>query len=319
VDLIAAVAPSGKQPRAEILDRPYPVDAQERLCRQAAAAIGFDFQAGRLDVSVHPFCSEIGPGDVRLTTRYTEGAFGALFGVLHEAGHGLYEQGLPPEHFGSPRGRSVSLGIHESQSRLWENLVGRGRPFWVYFWPHLRKELGSAVADVQQDEWLGAVNRIAPSLIRVEADEATYNLHILLRFELELALMQGELSPRDAPGAWNETMRKYLGLVPPDDARGCLQDIHWSGGAIGYFPTYTLGNLYAAQFMETARQEIGDLDGHIERGEFAPLLEWLRQRIHRLGRTHRPRDLVRQVTGRDLSAKPLLDHLRRKAERYCGV
>jgi carboxypeptidase Taq len=319
VDLVGRVSGSSRRPPVDLLNRDFPVPALERLCRDAAGQIGFDFDAGRLDVSVHPFCADIGPGDVRLTTRYTEGMFGAFFGVLHEAGHGLYEQGLPSEHYGTPRGRSVSLGIHESQSRMWENLVGRSRSFWGFFWPRARQALSGALADVDLSSWLAAVNQVSPSLIRVEADEATYNLHILLRFELEVAMMQGDLSPRDVPGAWNEKTKKYLGLTPPDDAHGCLQDIHWSGGAIGYFPTYTLGNLYAAQFFEQARRDLGDLDAQFARGEFGGLLGWLRSRIHGLGRTYRPRDLLRHVTGQDLSAQPLLRHLSQRAAMYYGV
>jgi carboxypeptidase Taq len=202
---------------------------------------------------------------------------------------------------------------------MWENLVGRSRSFWAHFWPPARQALGGVLADVELDSWLSAVNQVSTSLIRVEADEATYNLHILLRFELEMAMMQGDLSPGDVPGAWNEKMRKYLGLTPPDDAHGCLQDIHWSGGAIGYFPTYTLGNLYAAQFFEQARRDLGDLDAQFSRGDFAGLLGWLRSRIHGLGRTYRPRDLLRHVTGQDLSAQPLLRHLGQKAAMYYGV
>jgi carboxypeptidase Taq len=251
-----------------------------------------------------------------MTTRYNEGKFGAFFGVLHETGHGLYSQGLPAEHFGTPLGDDISLGIHESQSRMWENFVGRSRPFWQLILLKAQLLIPDALRDVNLDEWLFAQNDIRPSLIRVEADEATYNLHILLRFELERAIMRDELSPADLPGAWNEAMGKYLGLRPPDDARGCLQDIHWSGGAIGYFPTYTLGNLYAAQFFEQARKDIGDLDALFARGEFRPLLDWLRSNIHRHGKRYRARELVKRVTGRSLSAQPLLDHLARNVRTY---
>jgi carboxypeptidase Taq len=255
-----------------------------------------------------------------MTTRYDEKYFGdAFFGVLHESGHGLYEQGLPAEHFGTPRGRAVSLGIHESQSRLWENFVGRGRAFWRYFLPKARSAFPEALNGVGDDEWYFAVNDVRPSLIRTEADEATYNLHVLLRFELEQAMLRDELKVDDVPAAWNERMRKYLGLTPPDDARGCLQDIHWSGGSLGYFPTYTLGNLYAAQFFERARADLGDLDAMFARGEFAPLLGWLRQNIHRHGMRYRGPELVKRVTGKELSAEPLLRHLRGKTAELYGV
>ena len=317
VELIAKIVDSGKKAPVEILERKYPADAQEKLARLASAAIGFDFESGRLDVSVHPFCSGIGPGDTRLTTRYDENYFGdAFFGVLHETGHGLYEQGLEPQHFGTPRGEAVSLGIHESQSRLWENLVGRSRPFWKHFLPKAREAFPQALQDVSEDDWYFAINDVRPSLIRTEADEATYNLHVLLRFELEEAMLRSDLTAADLPGAWTEKMKQYLGLTPPDDARGCLQDIHWSGGAIGYFPTYTLGNLYAAQFFEKAREDLGDLDAQFARGQFAPLLHWLRQNIHRHGKTYPPRELVKRVTGKEPTADALLRHLRKKAELY---
>jgi carboxypeptidase Taq len=317
VELIAGIVDSGRKAPVEILERENTIQDQERLARMAAAAVGFDFEAGRLDVSLHPFCSGLGPGDTRLTTRYQARDFsGALFGVLHETGHGLYDQGLEADHFGTPRGEAISLGIHESQSRMWENLVGRSRSFWQYFLPVVREAFPQPLAGVSDDNWYFAINDIRPSLIRTEADEATYNLHVLLRFELEEAMLKGDLSPADLPGAWTEKMQKYLGLTPPDDARGCLQDIHWSGGAIGYFPTYTLGNLYAAQFFEQARKDIGDLDAQFAAGDFAPLLGWLRQNIHRHGKRYLPRQLVKKVTGSDLSAEPLLRHLRKKAQLY---
>lgn len=320
VELIRDIANSGRKAPVEILQRSYPRDAQEKLARQASAAIGFDYEAGRLDVSVHPFCSGIGPGDTRMTTRYDEHWFGdAFFGVLHETGHGLYHQGLEPAHFGTPRGRYISLGIHESQSRLWENMVGRSRAFWQFFLPKARTAFPRTLAGVNDDQWYFAVNDIQPSLIRTESDEATYNLHILLRFELEQSLIRGQLSVDDVPAAWNEKMRQYLDLTPPDDAQGCLQDIHWSSGSFGYFPTYTLGNLYAAQFFEKAANDLGDLDGLLSRGDFSPLLQWLRQNIHHHGQRYKAPDLVKRVTGHPLTSDPLLRHLRRKAGELYGV
>jgi carboxypeptidase Taq len=321
VNLIRRITDSPRKAPLEILERPYPAAAQEKLARQAAAAMGFDFDAGRLDTSVHPFCSGIGPGDTRMTTRYDPNFIGdAFFGVLHETGHGLYEQGLPAEHFGTPLGESISLGIHESQSRMWENLVGRSRSFWTFFLPSARAEFPAALTGVTDDDWYRAINDVRPSLIRTESDETTYNLHILLRFELEQALITGDLAIADLPAAWNQKMQTYLGITPPDDARGVLQDIHWSGGAIGYFPTYTLGNLYAAQFFEQARRDVGNLDEQFARGEFQPLLQWLRSNIHRHGKRFTARQLVKKVTGQDLSAKPLLAHLNRKAaEVYCVI
>ena len=320
VELVRKVADSPRQAPLEILQRHYPAASQERLSRVAATAVGFDFAAGRLDTSTHPFCSGLGPGDTRMTTRYDEHYFGdAFFGVLHETGHGLYEQGLPSEHFGTPRGEAASLGIHESQSRMWENLVGRSRAFWRHFLPKARRDFPQALAGVGDDDWYFAINDVRPSLIRVEADEATYNLHIMLRFELEQAMLTGDVGAADVPAAWNERVRQYLGITPPDDRQGCLQDIHWSGGSIGYFPTYTLGNLYAAQLFEAARRDVGDLDAMFARGEFMPLLTWLRKNVHTHGKRHRPRDLVRRVTGREPSAEPLLRHLRSKADELYGV
>lgn len=320
VDLVGRIAGSGRTAPVEILERNYPAAAQAQLAREAAERLGFDFTAGRLDVSVHPFCSGLGPGDTRMTTRYDEKFFGdAFFSVLHETGHGLYNQGLEAEHWGTPRGEYISLGIHESQSRMWENLVGRSRSFWKFFWPKAKAAFSTVLADVNEDQWLFAINDMRPSLIRTESDEATYNLHILLRFELEQAMLSGDLSPADVPAAWNERMKKYLGLTPPDDARGCLQDVHWCHGAIGYFPTYTLGNLYAAQFFEQAQKDLGDLDAQFARGEFAPLLGWLREKIHRHGRRYTAPQLVKRITGQPLSAEPLLRHLNRKAAECYDV
>ena len=317
IELVGRVTGSPKKAPAELLRRNFPAEAQSKLARHASAALGFDFSAGRLDVSLHPFCTGIGPGDTRITTRYDERYFGdAFFGVLHETGHALYEQGLPADHFGTPLGESASLGIHESQSRMWENQVGRGRAFWKFFMPKARQAFPDSLRDVSEEDWHFAVNDIRPSLIRTEADEATYNLHVLLRFELEQSLLNRELPVTDLPAAWNEKMQRYLGIIPPDDARGCLQDIHWSGGAIGYFPTYTLGNLYAAQFFERATDDLGGVDADFAHGEFAPLLQWLRRNIHQHGRRYRASELVERTTGQPLSVEPLLRHLRHKAELF---
>ncbi|HEX7550170.1 MAG TPA: carboxypeptidase M32 [Candidatus Methylomirabilis sp.] len=320
VDLVGRIAASGRRPDLAILHRAYPIAAQEAFGKAVVAAFGFDFQAGRLDVTTHPFCSGIGPGDTRLTTRYNLHDFGdAFFSILHEAGHGLYDQGLDPEHYGTPMGEAVSLGIHESQSRLWENFVGRSRAFWEYWLPRARQVFPDALDGVGLDGFVFAINDVRPSLIRVDADEATYNLHILLRFELEQALIAGDLSVADLPAAWNERMVRDLGSAPPDDAQGCLQDIHWSGGSFGYFPTYTLGNLYAAQFFAKARAELGDLEEQFRRGEFVPLKEWLNQKIHREGQRKRAVDLVATVTGEPLNPAYLLRHLREKLGTLYGV
>lgn len=318
--LVAQIAASGKTPRADILTRDYPVDRQQIFGQAAAAAIGFDFAAGRLDTTVHPFCSGIGPGDCRLTTRYHPREFNqGFFGILHEAGHGIYDQGLEPEHFGTPMGSAVSLGIHESQSRLWENQVGRGGPFWEHFLPRLRQTFAGLLDDVTLDDFVFSVNRVGRSFIRVEADEVTYNLHIILRFELEQALIGGDLKPADVPGAWQENFQQSFGLTPPDDAHGCLQDIHWSMGGLGYFPTYTLGNLYAAQFMEQARQDLPGLDDDFRQGRFGRLNQWLNDKIHRPGMRWRPRVLCEKVTGKTLSPRPLMTYLRQKFGALYGI
>ena len=320
IELVGKIKSSPRKAPVEILERHYPAAAQEFFARDAARAVGFDFDAGRLDVSVHPFCTDFSPLDVRMTTRYDESYFGdAFFGVLHETGHALYGQGLPVAHLGTPLGEPVSLGIHESQSRLWENLVGRSRAFWEHFYPKAQTIFAQQLKDVTPDQWYFAINDVRPSFIRTESDEATYNLHILLRFEMEQAMLSGDLGVDDVPGAWNERMQKYFGLTPPDDSKGCLQDTHWSGGALGYFPTYTLGNLYAAQFFEQARKDLGDLDAMFARGEFQPLLAWLRENIHRHGKRYTARELVNNITGRELSAEPLLNHLRQKASELYGV
>jgi carboxypeptidase Taq len=313
VVLLGRIQGSGRQPDVSVLFRAYPIEVQERFARRVAAEIGFDFERGRLDSTAHPFCTQLGPHDVRLTTRYRTHDFSeAFFGVLHEAGHGLYEQGLPPEEFGLPLGEAVSLGIHESQSRMWENLVGRGRAFWRRYYPEVQNAFGAVLGDVNVDQFYAAVNDVRPSLIRTEADEVTYNLHVFVRFELEQALLADELRVADLPSAWNEKYRSYLGIEPSGDVTGVLQDIHWSAGAIGYFPTYSLGNLYAAQFYEQAEHDVGPLDEPFRLGDFRPLLLWLREKIHRHGRRYRARELVQRVTGRPLSHEPLIRHLHRK-------
>ena len=297
IPLVGAIAASPKKPRKDVLNREFAVDRQHIFGQAAAAAIGFDFQSGRLDTTVHPFCSGIGPGDCRLTTRYHPRELNqGLFGILHEAGHGIYDQGLDPAHFGAPTGTFVSLGIHESQSRLWENQVGRGRAFWEHFLPRLKQTFPGTVDDVSLDDFVFAVNNVEKSYIRVEADEAFPNMHIILRFELEQALMNGDLKPNDVSGAWSEKFKSMLDLTPPNDAQGCLQDIHWSMGGLGYFPTYTLGNLYAAQFMQKAPADLGDLDADFRRGEFSRLKGWLNEKIHRQGQRYRSGDLCKRVT-----------------------
>lgn len=313
VPLLAAIAAAPRRPDAALLRQEFAPAQQEVLCRELLAAVGFDFAAGRLDVSAHPFTSGTNPGDVRLTTHYNPRDLrAALYATLHEGGHGLYEQGFPLEHDGTPLCDAISLGIHESQSRLWENLVGRSRPFLAHWAPRLRELFPAQLGGAGPEDLYRAVNVVEPSLIRIEADEVTYNLHIVLRLELERALLAGDVEVGELPALWNARMRDDLGVTPPDDARGVLQDIHWAFGLFGYFPTYTLGNLYAAQFWAAAQADVPDLPARIGRGEFRPLLDWLRDKIHRHGRQPSAAELCRRVTGRDLDAAPFLDYLRRK-------
>jgi carboxypeptidase Taq len=317
VPLVAAIAESSRKPDLNILKRSYSIDAQERFGKQAAAAIGFEFNRGRLDVTHHPFCAGMGPDDCRLTTRYDERFFpSGFFSILHEAGHGIYDQGLRSEQYGLPPGTYVSLGIHESQSRMWENMVGRSVPFWRHFFPLAQQAFPEALGGTQVEDFCFAVNDVRPSLIRVEADEATYNLHIIIRFELEQALINDGLAIKDLPAAWNQKYRDYLDIEPPSDADGVLQDVHWSAALIGYFPTYALGNLYAAQFYAQAAKDVGPLDEQFERGEFASLLGWLREKIHRPGQCYSARELVETVTGQPLSHDSLIAYLREKYTSY---
>ena len=313
--LVAEIAQSKKKPPVEVVHQNFPAASQEVFGKKAATQIGFDFNRGRLDKTVHPFCSGMGPNDCRITTRYHENFFNpAFFGILHEAGHGIYDQGLRTEQFGLPPGTFLSLGIHESQSRLWENFVGRSKSFWSYFFPLAQQTFPDALGKVSLDQFHFAVNTVKPSLIRVEADEATYNLHIIIRFELEQALLNNDLKVSDLPGAWRDKYQKYLGIKPQNDADGALQDSHWSAGAIGYFPTYSLGNLYAAQFFAAADQELGGLDQQFANGEFQPLLQWLKKNIHQRGQCYTAPELVKLVTGKPLSSAPLMSYLRKKLQ-----
>ncbi len=320
VPLVAAIAESSQKPNLDILKRSYSVGVQEAFGKQAATAIGFEFDRGRLDVTHHPFCAGMGPDDCRLTTRYDERFFpSGFFSILHEAGHGIYDQGLRGEQFGLPPGSYLSLGIHESQSRMWENMVGRSEAFWMHFYPAAQQSFPDALNDVSVEDFCFAVNDVRPSLIRVEADEATYNLHIIIRFELEQALINNEIAIKDLPGAWNEKYRDYLGIEPPSDADGVLQDVHWSAALIGYFPTYALGNLYAAQFFAQAGRDLGSLDEQFERGEFTSLLGWLREKIHHQGQCYSASELVHNVTGAELSHADLIAYLRDKYTTYYGL
>ncbi len=295
-----------------LLDGDYPISAQQALNREAAAAIGFDFNAGRIDTTTHPFCTRLGPADCRLTTRYNERNFTqSFFGVLHEAGHGLYEQGLPSQHYGTPLGSAVSLGIHESQSRLWENHVGRSAAFWEHWHPIVCRHFPE-LKKLSPEQIAAAVNRVAPSFIRVEADQVTYDLHIILRFEIETKLIEGQLAVGDVPAFWNGQFEEMFGLKVTKDSDGCLQDIHWSLGTFGYFPTYTLGNLNAAQLMRRAALDQPGLESELAEGQYQNLLSWLWKNVHQQGQRYKPQDLIEHATGEPTRSEYHLEYLREK-------
>jgi carboxypeptidase Taq len=316
--LIVRVRSAPRQPDASLLERHVPSALQEVFAVELVQEMGYDFGRGRLDRAAHPFCIGIGLGDVRITTRYLEDYLpSALFGTIHEAGHGMYEQNLPEQWSATPLGEAVSLSVHESQSRLWENLVGRSPAFWRGAFPRLQRAFAGRFDDVARDDFVRAINVVRPSLIRVEADELTYHLHVLLRFEIERALIEGSLDVVDLPERWRQRHGELLGVAPHDDRDGVLQDVHWSEGMFGYFPTYTLGTLLSAQWWEAMEREIGGLDALLERGAFAPIFEWLVANVHRHGSRYLPGELVERGSGAPLSAEPFLRYARTKyAELY---
>ncbi len=320
VPLIEKIVAGNQRTDASPLRQQFGVTDQDAFGREVLRDIGFDFEAGRLDRSTHPFTEGMAIGDVRITTKYDETDLGVgLYANLHEGGHALYEQGLPTEHEGAPVAAAVSLGIHESQSRLWENAVGRSREFWVCYLPRLQEIFPDQLGSATVEDLYRATNRVEPSLIRIKADEVTYNLHIVLRMELERALLHDEIQVSDLPALWREKVKSYFGLELPDDSHGPLQDIHWSFGAFGYFPTYTLGNLYAAQFYARAAADLSDLPDQIARGEFDQLLAWLRKHIHNKGSLLPAAALCRELTGEELSVQPFLDYLYRKYGEIYGL
>jgi len=313
VAMTAEIADRQNDVAADVLLGEWPVPAQEKLSRRLLDAMGFDFEAGRLDTSAHPFTSGASPLDIRLTTAYdpADPAKG-IYSTIHEGGHGLYEQGLPTEHSGTPLGEACGLGMHESQSRSWENQVGRSRAFMDFLLPHIVDLFPERAVGLTADSLFAALNVVHPSLIRIDADEVTYNLHIALRFELERALFRGEIDVAELPDLWREHMTSDLGVTPTGDRDGVLQDIHWSFGAFGYFPTYTLGNLYAATLFRAAGDSLGDLDTMMARGDFSPLLGWMRDNVHVHGRRWSADELCRRATGRGLNCDDFLNHLRAK-------
>ncbi len=320
VDLVARIQDTNVPDRRDILARDYDETVQWEFGMDILRDMGYDLARGRQDRSAHPFTSNFHPSDVRITTRLRcdDLALG-LFGTLHEGGHALYEQALDENYFGTPLCEPVSLGIHESQSRLWENYIGRGRPFWKCYYPRLQERFPGQLKNVSLEDFYAAVNTVAPSTIRTKADEVTYNLHIMLRFELEQALINDRVAVGDLPALWNEGMEKYLGIRPENDAEGVLQDIHWSMGAIGYFPSYALGNLYGRQFYEAALDQIAHLEDKIAGGDLGTLREWLRENIHRVGRARTADELVRELTGGPLSAEPFIRYLEQKYGELYGI
>ncbi len=315
VPLVRRIADSPVKAQPERL-RGFPVADQQAFLRKVTERLGFDYQRGRIDVSPHPFCSGNG-ADVRMTTRYLEDLpLSSLFGAIHETGHGMYEQGLPLAHHATALGQHAGMGMHESQSRMWENQVGRGAAFWTYFEPAFRERFGAQLEGFSSADLHLAINAVSPTLIRVESDEIYYNLHIILRFELEQRLFSGELAVADLPAAWNERCEALLGQRPGNDTDGVLQDVHWSGGAFGYFPSYCLGNMIAAQLWDTVRAAKPGLETEFAQGDFSTLLRWLRENVHAHGKRYPALELVQRVTGKPLSPQPLLAYLE---ERYAGL
>ena len=294
---------------------------QEEFGRSIISAFGYDWSRGRQDRAVHPFCIGLGdPGDVRITTRFDPSWLSvALFATLHEAGHAMYEQGVDPAYSRTPLSGGTSMGVHESQSRLWENLVGRSRPFWSHYYPKLQSVFPDALGDVDLEAFYRGINDVAPSEIRVEADELTYNLHILLRFELEVAMLEDRLSVADLPDAWNAKMEEYLGVTPENDAKGVLQDVHWAAGLFGYFPTYTIGSVLSVQLFDEALKQRPEISEEIGRGEFGALRGWLRENVHRHGSKYDPEDLIERATGRPLQTAPYLRYLKVKFGELYGL
>jgi len=306
----------GTKPDPSALTGTFDIETQRTLARRALDVIGYDFDAGALDDVPHPFTTTIAPGDVRVTNRYASDHLGpGLFAALHEGGHALYNQGMGEELYALGLANGASNGIHESQSRMIENQVGRGLPFWEFFQPILA-ELFPQFADVPPEALHRASNVVAPSLIRVEADEVTYNFHIMVRFEIEASLIDGSIDVADLPKLWNEAMERYLGVTPPNDAQGVLQDVHWSMGAFGYFPSYMLGNLYAAQMHATMRAEIPDLDNRIRAGALDVLLSWLREKVHRHGATYEPKELIERITGKTLDSSSFVSYV---TDKYSAI
>ncbi len=320
-ELVALVKQAASKPGPDesFLKGSFDEQKQLNFTEEVVSRMGFDWNRGRQDKSTHPFTTSFGTGDVRITTRVVDGLpLSSLFSSVHEAGHALYEQGYDPQFARTPLSDGASLAIHESQSRLWENMVARSRPFWTFFLPRF-KELFPELSKVSLDSFLRAANIVRPSLIRVEADETTYNLHIMLRFGIEKRMLDGSLAIKDLPAAWNSEMKASLGVEPSKDSEGVLQDIHWSMGSIGYFPTYALGNLISAQIWESVRKDIPQLDSQMAQGDFAPLLSWLRSKIHVHGAKFEPKEMVLKATGKPIGHEAFIRHLKARLAESSGA
>jgi carboxypeptidase Taq len=319
IPLIAEIAERADAVDNSCLSGHFPVDKQRAFALEVLEQLGYDLESWRLDPTVHPFAMSAATTDIRLTTRYDENDMNSLMAAIHEFGHGFYEAGIDPRLERTPLSQVTSMSLHESQSRMWENLVGRSLPFWKHFYPRLQATYPEQFNGVELDEFYRAINKVEPSLIRIEADEATYNLHIILRFELEQEILEGSLDLADLPEAWNARMTEYLGVDVPDDAHGVLQDVHWSGGAIGYFPTYSLGNVISVQLWDQVRAAIPDLDQQFERGEFGELSSWLRENLHRNGRKFTSKETLERIVGGGIDSGPYLRYLKDKLGGIYGI
>jgi carboxypeptidase Taq len=319
IPLIAEIAERADAVDNSCLTGHFPIDKQRAFALEVLEQLGYDHESWRLDPTVHPFAMSAATTDIRLTTRYDENDMNSLMAAIHEFGHGFYEAGIDPRLERTPLSQVTSMSLHESQSRMWENLVGRSLPFWKHFYPRLQATYPEQFNGVELDEFYRAINKVEPSLIRIEADEATYNLHIILRFELEQEILEGSLDLADLPEAWNARMTEYLGVDVPDDAHGVLQDVHWSGGAIGYFPTYSLGNVISVQLWDQVRAAIPDLDQQFERGEFGELSSWLRENLHRNGRKFTSKETLERIVGGGIDSGPYLRYLKDKLGGIYGI
>ena len=317
VELVKAIQEMGPVDDSRLYGE-WEKSKQSEFTEMISKAIGFDFKRGRQDTAPHPFCTGWSVGDVRLTTRYKPYLGSAIFGTLHESGHGMYEQGSPTEWDLTALAGGVSLGFHESQSRTWENIVGRSKAFWIRFLPDLQIAFPT-IADLSVDQFYRQINKVNPSLIRVEADELTYNLHTLVRFEIECAVLTDELKVNDMPEAWNAKYEQYLGIRPTTDSEGCLQDVHWSMGSIGYFPTYSMGNILSYQIWNALEKDVPNTQELIEKGEFEPILGWLQKKIYSQGRKFTPKQLILNATGEPMNAKYYLDGLGAKYRELYGI